>query len=291
MKNRTVIGIICIAVALVLCFGVAPLITRLADGSVEVVRVKAQTTIDSGTEITEDLLEIYKGKKSDFSDGTYYTYQVFKSKYLDSSSSDYVGRAFAKCEMTAGEFISQSKVSANAADAGSVFEGLGYSQMAMSVEISSFADGLSGKLENGDIVSVVVESSDTGAMIPQELTFVKVITTTTATGVDKNRLTKNEDGSYNDSVTTVTLLVNEEQATVLKQYASNATFALRCKGSSTMAETYLEDQQRMLDEINGIYEEPEAKEETEESETKAETVQEQTTAVENEAEVTVAVGG
>lgn len=246
MKNRTVIGIICIAVALVLSFGVAPLISRMADGSVEVVRVKANTTIDSGSEITADMIEAYKGKKSDFSDGTYYTYDTFKSKFLEITSSDYVGKPFAKCEMTAGEFISQAKVAANAADSASVFDGLGYDQMAMSIEIPSFADGLSGKLENGDIVGVLVSNGDTGATIPDELQFVKVITATTSDGVDKNNLSKNEDGSYSAQVSTVTLLVTQEQAKVLKTYSGTVTLLLRCRSESPMAESYLEEQQNFL---------------------------------------------
>lgn len=249
MKNRTVIGIICIAVALVLCFGVAPLISRMADGSVEVVRIKANTTIDSGSEITADMIEAYKGKKSDFSDGTYYTYQAFKSKYLEITSSDYVGKPYAKCEMTAGEFISQAKVSANAADSASVFDGLGYDQVAMSIEIPSFADGLSGKLENGDIVSVLCSNGDMGSTIPEELRFVKVITTTTSAGVDKNNLSKNEDGSYSEQVSTVTLLVSEEQAKILKTYTGTVTLLLRCRSDNPMAESYLEDQQKILENV------------------------------------------
>lgn len=248
MKNRTVIGIICVAVALVLCFGVTPLITRMADGSIEVVRVKSGVTIDSGSEIKADMIESYRGKKSDFSDGIYYTYQVFNDKYLDMSSSDYVGTPYAKCELTAGEYISQAKVSSGAADSGSVFDGLGYGEMAVSMEIASFADGLSGKLENGDIVSVICESSDSGAIIPDELKYVKVITATTSDGVDKDNISREEDGTYSEQVSTVTLLVNEQQATVLKAYSGSLTFALRCRSGSSMAESYLEEQKKLLEE-------------------------------------------
>ncbi len=249
MKNRTVIGIICIALALVLSFGVAPLITRLTDGSIEVVRIKSGQTIDSGTEITEDKIEAFKGKKSDFSDGTYYTMQTFRKKFLEYGGTDYVGKAYAKCQLTAGEYISQAKVAVNGADSGSVFDGLSYDQMAVSVEIKSFADGLSGKLENGDIVSVIVNSGDEGGHIPDELRFVKVITTTTSNGIDRDEISKNEDGSYSATVSTVTLLVSERQAQVLVGCKGDATLALRCRGTSSMAESYLEEQQKIIDEI------------------------------------------
>ena len=35
--NRTVIGIICIVVALAICFGIAPLVNRLSDGKTKIV--------------------------------------------------------------------------------------------------------------------------------------------------------------------------------------------------------------------------------------------------------------
>ena len=37
--NRTVVGIICIVVALAICFGIAPLVNRLSDGKTEIVRL------------------------------------------------------------------------------------------------------------------------------------------------------------------------------------------------------------------------------------------------------------
>lgn len=50
--NRTVIGIICIVMALAICFGVAPLVNRLADRKANVVRVR--TDIVKGQVITAD---------------------------------------------------------------------------------------------------------------------------------------------------------------------------------------------------------------------------------------------
>lgn len=37
--NRTVIGVICIVVALAICFGIAPLVNRLSDGKTKIVRL------------------------------------------------------------------------------------------------------------------------------------------------------------------------------------------------------------------------------------------------------------
>ena len=53
--NRTLIGILSIVVALLICFGVAPVINRVADSKTEIVRVK--TMIPKGTCINESDLE------------------------------------------------------------------------------------------------------------------------------------------------------------------------------------------------------------------------------------------
>lgn len=50
--NRTVIGIICIVAALLICFGVAPVVNRISDGKVSIVRVIRQ--VEAGAVIGAD---------------------------------------------------------------------------------------------------------------------------------------------------------------------------------------------------------------------------------------------
>ena len=40
MKNRTVLGILCLILALLLAFGLTPIMNKLSDGRVSVVRMK-----------------------------------------------------------------------------------------------------------------------------------------------------------------------------------------------------------------------------------------------------------
>ena len=54
--NRTVIGIICIVVALAICFGIAPLVNRLSDGKTKIVRLTRD--ISAGATITEADIEV-----------------------------------------------------------------------------------------------------------------------------------------------------------------------------------------------------------------------------------------
>lgn len=88
-------------------------------------------------------------------------------------------------------------------------------RLPVSVTIDTFAAGLSGKLQNGDIISLIVVDKNAGtSTIPGELKYMKVITTTTAGGIDQDSIVKNEDGSF-EIPSTITVLCNTEQAKLL----------------------------------------------------------------------------
>ena len=40
MKNRTIIGIVCLVLALVLTFAIAPLVNKMAESKVDIIRLK-----------------------------------------------------------------------------------------------------------------------------------------------------------------------------------------------------------------------------------------------------------
>ncbi len=58
INNRTIIGIACIVLALVVTFGVSPLVNRISDQKTAIVRVK--NTIERGQQITASDLEIVR---------------------------------------------------------------------------------------------------------------------------------------------------------------------------------------------------------------------------------------
>jgi pilus assembly protein CpaB len=202
MKNRTIIGIVFVAVAIIITFLVAPLTNKLTDNKTEVIRLKRD--IKRGSQINEnDIEKVTVGSYNLPSN-------VTKDKKL------ILGK-YATCDLKTGDYIFPSKVTDIGDSADDVFRTLDGDKQAMSITISSFAGGLSGKLENGDIVSLVVYSSDSGtSFVPPELMYVRVITTTTANGNDKDNLVKNDDGTY-ELPSTVTLLVNLEQAILLQE--------------------------------------------------------------------------
>lgn len=229
MKNRTIIGIVCIVLALGVTFAVAPLVNKLSDSRADIVRLKSD--IAQGHMIQESDIEVVTVGSTGLP-----TNIITKKEAV-------VGK-FAACDLKANTDLLQTMISDKSDSADDVFHTLDGKKQAISITISSFAGGLSGKLENGDIVSLVIFENETNeATIPGGLTYVKVITTTTAEGFDKDELTPNEDGTY-ELPTTLTLLVNPTQAKMLVEYENRGVIHadLVYRGDSKTAQKFLDAQ-------------------------------------------------
>ncbi len=238
MKNRTIIGIICIVVALVLSFAIAPLVNKFADSRVDIVRITRDIT--QGHKLTADDIEIV-------------TIGSFGMPADVITDKDAVIGKYAACDLKKTDFLLPSKVSDSADSAADVFMNLDGSQVAMSITIPSFAGGLSGKLTNGDIVRLIAYTEVDGesvSIVPEALQYVRVITSTTAAGLDKDELIQNEDGTY-ELPTTVTLLVNPLQATLLTEYENNSKLhaVLASRGNDKQATKMLAEQAVILERL------------------------------------------
>lgn len=236
MKNRTVLGIVCIVLSIVVMFAVTPLVGKMSAAKTEVVRVKASIT--QGKQITAQDVELAEVGGHNLPE------KVIKD--LDAV----VGK-YAACDMVTEDFVFPEKISDTADSAEDVFKTLDGKKQAVSITIPSFAGGLSGKLKNGDIVSIIVvqKGNEASSSIPAELTYVKVITTTTSDGTDKNELVQNEDGTY-ELPSTVTLLVTPVQAKLLAGYEANAEMhiALVYRGDEETAGKFIAAQDAVLNE-------------------------------------------
>lgn len=144
-----------------------------------------------------------------------------------------------------------AKLTGESNSASDVFSSLDGTKVAVSFTLDSFAAGLSGKLQNGDIISLIVLDKDTGrAVIPPAFRYVRVITTTTAGGVEQDSVVKNDDGTYS-LPSTVTVLVSDLQARLLTQYEDGYTVqaALVYRGDRTVANRFIEAQDRYFSEL------------------------------------------
>ena len=226
--NRTIVGIICIVVALAICFGIAPLVNRLSDGKTEIVRLIKD--VPAGATIAETDIEVIEVG----------SYNLPSNIITDKTQ--VVGKC-ALVNLSVGDYVLPSKVGNDLNNAQSILESLDADHKAISISIASFALGFSGKLETGDIISVVVfDEVENLTFTPDELNYVKVITTTTSNGIDKENV---EDTSQ---PVTVTLLVNAEQAELLAFYEKVAEMhiVLEYRGDPETAQKYLDVQNKIF---------------------------------------------
>ena len=229
MKNRTTIGVICMVLAIAVTFLIAPVVNRLSTDTCEVIRLS--TDVKQGVRITAEHLETATVRKDSVPGGVL------------TDPQNVIGR-YAASALYAGDYLTAAKLTGEANTAGDIFAALDGSKLAVSVTIDTFAAGLSGKLENGDIISMIVVDKNTGtASIPGALKYMKVITTTTSGGIDQDSIVKNEDGSY-EIPSTVTLLANTEQAKLLAGYEADTTLtvALVYRGTAEKAKLFLDKQ-------------------------------------------------
>ena len=239
-RNRTVVGVLCILLALIICFGVTPLFSRSASEKTEIVRVTKD--IKEGNEITAEMVQTVEV-------GAYNLPQN-----LMTDKKEVVGK-YATADLAAGDYILSSKLSAVPAAENAYLYNLDGTKQAISVTIKSFATGLSGKLESGDIVTVIVADyqGKGETAIPPELQYVEVISVTASSGYDANT---GEVVDEKELPSTVTLLVTTEQAKVLAELEQDSELhlALVYRGTPENAAKFIAAQDALIEEL---YAEPE----------------------------------
>ena len=245
LKNRTALGLICIVLSLIICFGLTPLFNSAVQSQTEIVRMVKD--VRQGEMITPDMVTTIKVGGYNLPEN------VLRQ------SENVVGR-YARYDMRIGDYILSGKVSETPLTEFAYLSELDGSREAISITIKSFAAGLSGKLEAGDIVSII--ASDVGdfraTLAPPELRYVKVLAVTDGKGNDKE-FSDNRNDDDRELPSTITLLVIPSQAVILAEL--EATGRIHCtlvyRGTASNSAKFLKIQD---DFINPSADEPEPKE-------------------------------
>ncbi len=236
-KNRTVLGVLCILLSLLICFVITPLFNSELSQQTEIVRVKAE--ISTGEQITADMVETVEIGGYNLPDNVMRTTESVIGTY-------------ALADFSVGDYILNNKISETMQAENAYLYGLDGSQQAISVSIKNFANGLSGKLESGDIVSVIApDYKGLGVtVIPTELTYVEVISVTADSGVDANTGDKTLDDE-SELPSTVTLLVTSDQAKLLAELELDGDIHLSLvyRGLPENSEVFLSMQDAILEEL------------------------------------------
>lgn len=248
LKNRTVIGVICVLLSLLICFGLTPLFNKGMSQKTEIVRVTKE--IKAGDEITKDMVQSVEVGGFNLPEN------VIRIK-------DNVIGKYAISDLGIGDYILNTKVSDMSAAENAYLYNLDGSKQAISITIKTFANGLSGKLQSGDIVSVIAPDykKQGETVIPSELKYVEVISVTASSGYDANtgdQITEEE----RELPSTVTLLVTPEQGNILAELEadSKSHLSLVYRGSPENTKKFIDMQVEIIEAL--YYPEPE--EQTEE---------------------------
>jgi pilus assembly protein CpaB len=246
-KNRPVIGLGCIILSLILCFGMTPLLNSAARAQTEIVRIS--DTVKKGEAITAAKLETVKVGAYNLPQG------IVKSK------DEAVGK-YALAELQKGDYILPTKLSAAPLFEFQYLNELDGTKQAMSITIKSFAAGLSGKLEHGDIIALISAAPGNTGIVeaPPQLQYVKVLAVTLGTGTDKEYkpdAEKSDEGDEEKKLpSTITLLVNSEQAKVLAGLEQNGNLhaTLVYRGEKETADKFLAAQEKYfkMDETGAV---------------------------------------
>lgn len=224
-KNRWVLAFICLTLSVILIY------TTSVNKNNEYTKViQVISSIQKGRIITKENIK-----------------EISVSGYnlpsnLIKQEEDIIGK-YALADFSVGDFILSNKVGSELSQIDYKMSNLDGSKVSISIAISDFAKGMSDKIIAGDIVSCIIVS-DEEAIIPKELNFVEVITTTTPEGVDKTRT----DDYTESNLATATLLVTPEQAKMLANYNQNSIIhlALVFRGDDSIKETFLQKQSELL---------------------------------------------
>ena len=273
LKNRTVIGVICIVLSLIICFAVTPLFNQSISEKTEIVRVVKP--VKNGEEIQSDMVkQVEVG-------GYNLPEDVVKS-------SDTVIGKFATADLAVGDYILSSKLAEEPTAENAYLYHLTGEKQAISVSVKNFANGLSGKLQSGDIVSVIAPDykKQGSTVIPAELQYVEVIAVPANSGSDANTGEQTEESEERELPDTVTLLVTPEQSKILAELEADGKLHLSLvyRGEQKNAVVFIEAQEAVLAELYPPVEEENPSEQTEKENEESEAEESETVPAESEVE-------
>ena len=237
IKNRIVLGLICIVVSLLICFGITPMFNDALKSKVTLVRVTKE--IRTGEQITDKMVTSVEAVGYNLPSNVIYKIEEVVGKY-------------ANADLYKGDYILKSKLSDTPMLRNAYLNKLNGENRAISVSIKSFASGLSGKLEAGDIVSLI--AADVGSqretLVYPELQYVEIIATTGSSGSDQN-VQERGNGEEEELASTITVLASPEQSRLLAELEQTGKLhaALVFRGESTQAQKFLDEQASVLKEL------------------------------------------
>lgn len=248
-RNRLVIGTACIVSACVISFVLVPVMSYVTGTEMTTVAVMT-SPLEKGKQIESSMVRTERIPAQGLPG----------SALRDGKQA--VGK-YAAVDLVAGDALLESKLTDSIPFVNDYLYEIPQGKQAISATIQTFANGLSGKLLAGDVVSVYAvpnqtksQETDFHAVQPPELRYVRVLAVTDPLGSDKLRdeppaESQNIDQPDEENQpATVTMLTRPEQAAVIAGLEVNAKLhlALVSRGNEQTAQSYLKSQEDYLDD-------------------------------------------
>lgn len=240
-KSKALMGTLSIVVAIIICFVITPTFNATLNKKITVVETIRDIKI--GEKIIDNMIrEIEIGAFG-------VSNNIIRSK-------DELINKYATKEIGKAQYIYKNSISdVIPYENQYLYTNLTGLNRAISFTTNKLSNGLSNKLKQGDIISIIVINNQTRieeekAIIPEELKYVEVLTTTNNNGkdIDDIKDNKNEDDKY----ITITVLVCDEQAKIIAKAETTQQIYVELvyrPGNQKIANYLLNKQQEVLNNL------------------------------------------
>jgi len=248
LKNRVVIGVLCIIAGLLFSFVALPALQNGdQEALVNVLRMKAP--VEAGALITTEMLETVEVEEN-----------IAAGGITDASSA--IGQ-YADTNLYAGDFLTSEKLSATLTEQDPFSAGTKKGKMVVSITLPSLASSVSGRLLPGDIVTVMAfpkndhlidiepeaedePESTSGAVIYPELKYIEVCMISANDGADAIVESSLGEDEENSLPVTVSFYATKAQALKLAELEKQGIIHLAFVARGKAALRYIPETQRVF---------------------------------------------
>ena len=267
LRNKFLIGILCIVIGVTVGFVLLP---KSQDADINMTKVVRLTQdVEAGTKLEEKMLEIATIPAESVPDGASSTLESFLNRYASS-------------QLYEGDILTSAKVRDTLVDPVAAAAAKG--KQLVSVTVPSLSAGVSGTLQPGDVVSIMVtskvtqfnqnlglmtpvedseETSDwqTGSSlissvtkesqtyIPEELRYLEVCKVSSSDGTDALVNGDKDKEEPNRLPVTITFYATEAQALKLAEVEQNGEIHVTFVARGDAADAYIPREERVLADI------------------------------------------
>ncbi|MHB1315312.1 MAG: Flp pilus assembly protein CpaB [Christensenellales bacterium] len=248
LKNRLVIGALCIITALLLSFFALPALQG-GNQNAYINAVRMKQPVQAGTQLTAEMLETVSVPEKLVEGGV---------RDIPSAAGKYTAT-----DLYTGDYLTAAKLSATLAEQDSFSAGTPKGKMVVSITLPSLASGVSGRLKPGDIVTVMAlpkgsvnqslgvepetDGDDlSGTVIYPELQYIEVCMVAASDGADASVAARPDKDAKNSLPITISFYATEEQALRLAEIENQSIIHLAFVARGAAASEFLPE--RVLSE-------------------------------------------